>query len=444
MAEVMNERFLRSPQSIGIEISEMRREAKLTDLSFVCRKNDTSFHSIDAHQVIFSSISEELKMLIDIAKHKQPYEKVVIIIDSVNSAVMEKLVQYIYTGEVIADDTEKQKLIQLCALLKLNISLKLDTVSAIEFDTPLLDLCNQMSCSHWIQTSRKLAHVEKGAQSALNYASFSNKVKQITSTRGISPDVTLDETEISSQMSCSYRTQQLKEIFNQDIHSHWKQTSQLVPNHPSCYNEVKGITNTRRFLPDVALDETKISKQNSKIAVSAIKIHTKKENINDQSSLTNIRKRRLVNRFQVHHINDITNLPTSIPRISKLFPRNLSCKYCESTISTNRNYFLYTPQNLNLHIMQVHDKIRMFHCEKCSYSAATKQNLQIHNHGVHDNIKKFHCDKCRYSSVFERNLKMHIKAVHRKRKPYSCDKCGFRMAKKNELKMHFLKCLKVK
>merc|ERR1719420_2919753 len=87
----MNHQFLRSPQIIGIELNDMRRKTKLTDLSFVCRKNDLSFHNIDAHQVIFSTISEELKMLIDIAKNKQPYEKVVIIIDNVNSTVMEKI-----------------------------------------------------------------------------------------------------------------------------------------------------------------------------------------------------------------------------------------------------------------------------------------------------------------------------------------------------------------
>merc|ERR1719167_1812860 len=133
----MNEQFWRSPQLIGIELNEMRREAKLTDLSFVCRKNDGLLVVIDAHQAIFSSISAELKILIDIAKYKQPYEKVVIIMDSVNNIVMEKLIEYIYTGEVHANVIEKQKLIQLCAQLKLNISLKSDSVPDKEFDTSL-------------------------------------------------------------------------------------------------------------------------------------------------------------------------------------------------------------------------------------------------------------------------------------------------------------------
>jgi len=61
----MNKQFLKSSQNIALDIHQMRREAKLTDLSFVCRKNDFSFQALDAHQVIFSTLSTELKMLFD-------------------------------------------------------------------------------------------------------------------------------------------------------------------------------------------------------------------------------------------------------------------------------------------------------------------------------------------------------------------------------------------
>merc|ERR1712126_740232 len=116
--------------------------------------------------------------------------------DSVNNIVMEKLIEYIYTGEVHVNVIEKQKFIQLCAQLKLNISLKSDSAPDKEFDTSLLEICNQMSCSHKTQTDRELAYQQKGVQSELDYAS-NNELQRIRSTRRNSPDVTFDETAIT-------------------------------------------------------------------------------------------------------------------------------------------------------------------------------------------------------------------------------------------------------
>jgi len=339
----MNDEFLKSRQNISIELNEMRQEPKLTDLSFVCRKSDSSFHVIDAHQAIFSTLSSELKMLFDIAKQKQPYEKVVIIIESVNNIIMEKLIQYIYTGEITATYTEKESLLQLSSLLKLNISLTLDSIPTTEFDTSLLEICNQM--------------------------------------RGISPDVTLE-----------------KEI---------------------------------------------IYKENLKTATGTNEIQAEKQSINVQSCLTNKRKRKSVKRFQIHNKNNI-NLSTTIPKTSRTFPRksSVNCKFCEVIIfSSYSSHEL--EKKLRRHILLIHDKIRRFHCEKCSHSASTFSNLKNHYKGVHDNIKEFNCEKCLYSCLRKDRLKRHNDAVHEKKKPYICNKCEFKTARKDKLKRHDLKCKKV-
>jgi len=192
----MKEQLLKSSQDIGIELNQLRQEAKLTDLSFVCRKNDLSFHAIDAHQIIFSSLSAELTMLFDIVNQKQPYEKVVIILDSVNNSIMEKLIQCIYTGEINVNETEKQNLIQLCGLLKLDVSLTLDTEPDIENNEPSLEISIQSSCS---VESHEFAYLEKGEPVVANRSSCNHEVDEIINSRETSPDVRLRETEMSEE-----------------------------------------------------------------------------------------------------------------------------------------------------------------------------------------------------------------------------------------------------
>jgi len=360
----MNKQFLKSPQNIGLELEQMRREAKLTDLSFVCRKNDNSFHVLDAHQVIFSTLSAELKMLFDIAKQRQPYEKVVMILEPANYIIMEKLIQYVYTGEITANATEKQNLVHLCELLKLKISLPLDTAPAVEFDEISLESCNQMSSCHW--------------------------------------------------------TQQLHEISYQNLHSHWTQTScelenlvkskQLALNN-ACNNETK-ITNSRGISPDVTFKDTEICEQKSKAISFAIQIQIKK-NINHQSNLTNKRVRKSVKRFQIQNKNDSIRPPTNILKTSKIFPRKISmnCKFCETSITTKCRSF--TISNLHRHMLIIHDKIRHFNCDKCPHSALTKEHLRVHNLTIHDKFKGFICKKCPFSSSTKDKLKRHLIKVHR-------------------------------
>jgi len=319
----MSKQFLKSAQTMGIELYKMKEEAKLTDLSFVCHKNEFLFDVIDAHQAIFSTLSAELKILFEIAKQKQPYEKVIVILDSVNKNVMEKLVQFIYTGEVKVNGTEKQELEQVCKLLKLNISIAIDTQPAIEVVEPSHEICNATPSFHW--------------------------------------------------------TQQLHEISHQDLHTHWTQTSHefacLVKSEPSAPN-------------------------NENVSIS---------------------------------------LPTNVSKTSKWASRKLpmNCKFCGITISGNKFRLQY-------HILRVHDNIKSFNCERCSYSTVSKYDLKMHNNGVHDKIKNFDCDKCSFSSLWKSKLERHIDAVHEKKKPYSCNKCEFKTARKDDLKNHYLNCRKSK
>jgi len=117
---MMIEQIHNSKQNISVGVNEIRKEVEFTDLSFACRRNDQSFY-LHAHQAIFSTLSTQFKELFKIANLKQPYEKVVVIIDSVDSKIMEILIEYIYKGEVNVNESEILKLAELCSLLKLEI-----------------------------------------------------------------------------------------------------------------------------------------------------------------------------------------------------------------------------------------------------------------------------------------------------------------------------------
>jgi len=108
---------------MGTALNQIRMQSKLSDLTFVCLDSDLSYHTISGHQAIFSNLSQLLTRCFTIAADKQPYENVVIMLDSIDYNVMKKLMQYVYEGETRITKQEGIKLHELCHLLQLEVPL---------------------------------------------------------------------------------------------------------------------------------------------------------------------------------------------------------------------------------------------------------------------------------------------------------------------------------
>ena len=113
-------------QEINEALNSMRRQDKFSDLVFVCHDagSNSSVKTISAHQFMFTSLSNVLGDLFRISQLKQPYEKIVITLDSVDPIVVEKLVEYLYEGETKVSYQQECELIDLCELLQLDVPLR--------------------------------------------------------------------------------------------------------------------------------------------------------------------------------------------------------------------------------------------------------------------------------------------------------------------------------
>jgi len=132
----MSEKYLSRVECIGTELNQIRIQSKLSDLTFVCQESDLSFHTISGHQAIFSNLSKLLAKFFAIAADKQPYENVVIMLDSIDYNVMKKLMQYVYEGETRINKHEGIKLLELCQLLQLEVPLSsFKTQEAFDLDS---------------------------------------------------------------------------------------------------------------------------------------------------------------------------------------------------------------------------------------------------------------------------------------------------------------------
>merc|ERR1719510_1713076 len=100
-------------------LASMRKYTTLSDLIFVCQgeNNEIKPKRINAHKAILSSASKFLKELFEIAYQKQPYERIVINLDSVDPNIFEKLIEFMYEGKTTVNQEQREKLIRLCKLL---------------------------------------------------------------------------------------------------------------------------------------------------------------------------------------------------------------------------------------------------------------------------------------------------------------------------------------
>jgi len=108
------------------------------------------------------------------------------------------------------------------------------------------------------------------------------------------------------------------------------------------------------------------------------------------------------------------------------------CRDCE--FKTNRK------NNLQIHIKQVHLKIKDYECPDCDLKFAVKNNLNNHIKQVHLKIKDYECNNCDYTCSRKEHLQKHIKQVHLKIKDHECPDCDYTCSEKGDLQKHIKIC----
>ena len=83
----------------------------------------------------------------------------------------------------------------------------------------------------------------------------------------------------------------------------------------------------------------------------------------------------------------------------------------------------------------VHEKVKKFKCEKCTYETYHLVSLEKHIKCVHDKIKYQVCDKCGYASSEKGALRKHERAIHQQIREV-CDRCESSFSTKSDLNYH--------
>jgi len=217
----MNESIINPARSINTSLNQIRQEAVLTDLLFVCRRNDQSVVALPAHQFLFSALSSKLKSMFEIANEKQPYEQVLITLDSVDSTIMEKLVELIYVGKTKINAHEKVELIDLCYLLQLHIPLSNATIEEIPYEDLNLNSCIKINDE--LNLQRKIHQNDINGFSELISLVKSEPINQatrVTDTLNSNVNSHFDKTlamEYSVEMKYEVTLNQIKGLSNRNM-----------------------------------------------------------------------------------------------------------------------------------------------------------------------------------------------------------------------------------
>ena len=118
--------------------------------------------------------------------------------------------------------------------------------------------------------------------------------------------------------------------------------------------------------------------------------------------------------------------------------KDFKCDQCD--YATGRKYYL------SVHIRKHHSnetpKSRdnpNHKCDQCGKTFCNKQKLQYHVKCIHDKIRDYKCDFCNHASTSKYNLGVHVRGVHSNKENFKCDECTFQHPHKKKLKQHVRK-----
>ncbi|XP_060071914.1 uncharacterized protein LOC132551788 [Ylistrum balloti] len=95
---------------------------------------------------------------------------------------------------------------------------------------------------------------------------------------------------------------------------------------------------------------------------------------------------------------------------------------------------LFSENGIRKHKLRVHQKLRTFKCDVCSYAGITLQSLKDHKK-THTGEHPVKCTLCEFSCIKPYQLKCHMR-THLKLKPYKCDKCNYAASWNVQVKDH--------
>merc|ERR1719167_198541 len=151
----------------------------------------------------------------------------------------------------------------------------------------------------------------------------------------------------------------------------------------------------------------------SKTPVKVKQLHN---HFNDKRSNHKIKKSCLVKENSYNTTNSIKSRKICIQKFS------LQCKFC--LIHIAHKYESQSQYLVQRHVVEVHDKIKRYNCEECSYSSYIQANLKKHINGVHNKTKHYKCDKCKFITYWKKNLNDHQDSAHLKIKKH-CPHCKY-------------------
>jgi hypothetical protein len=98
------------------------------------------------------------------------------------------------------------------------------------------------------------------------------------------------------------------------------------------------------------------------------------------------------------------------------------------------------PQDqLQRHILVVHENYRPYKCTSCDSAFATYAMLQRHTKAKHLRDTQFKCKLCNYSTFTPGAVTTHTRIVHDKAKPNKCDHCDMAFYNKRDKIKHISK-----
>ena len=105
------------------------------------------------------------------------------------------------------------------------------------------------------------------------------------------------------------------------------------------------------------------------------------------------------------------------------------CEKCPMTF--------YKGPSLEVHIKNVHEKLRPNQCDLCGKAFFRASYLKLHHRTVHEGQRDVSCDLCGKSFAGgDHKLKSHIRTVHEKQRNFICNACKKAFAQKSSLQTH--------
>lgn len=392
------------------ELITMRNEAKFTDLSFICRgtENEAIRKTINTHQALFSSVSNFFRELFNIAHDKQPYERVIITLDSVDLLTLEKLIECVYEGNTNVTNQQKDQLLKLCTSLQLNIQwqpfLEPSSSKLVAVEQDL-----EMSC--WTEMENRALYPDRAVQCKSPLEPYITIYEDNYSELAINNDTSVFIPTISNEYSVPEEGIKGTDE-SQSSQSHHYQINPFVCDMCPYSTAKKSILNAH-----VKRVHSQIKKHQCYYCEyrSTRKSHVYNHIYSDHRGLEN------------YQCDDI--LEEDIKKeTSDFYPTTLNV-YTEQQRTKTKSKELKSSKRIN-------SEMKTFVCHMCTFAAAREKTLKAHVEAIHLKIRNHKCSYCTYRCFRKTDLNLHINSVHLKLTRYKCKDCDYATNRSSNLYTH--------